>query len=330
MAAALRAALGAATQQRVGQVPILWYHGLPQNSTVAQNTAPQYRGTGTIDYSSTTVPIPRYRPHRAVVYHIGTVPWSTTSLRSHGTAAHGNTAHHRTTIPQYQAHGTDFMVPWSTTALRYRHGTATLPLRYRPHRTATLPPRHRPHGTAGTASKVLPRYRHGTTTVLPPRHRPPDTATLPRHHHGTATVPTLMVLPRDSPGTEPMVLPRCRFQGTAKVLPPRYRPPTVLISWYSQGLPLPWCCQGAATVPTIECTVTVPNLMVLPRYRHGIAPMVLPRYRPSKVLPRYRPSWYWHGTARVLPRWYCQGTASKVLRRYRYGTAAARATVTSP
>ena len=84
-------------------------------------------------------------------------------------------------------------------------------------------------------------------------------------------------------------------------------------------MPLPWCCQGAATVPTFEYTVTVPNLTVLPRYRHGIAPMVLPRYRPSRVLPRYRPSWYCY---KVLPRWYCQGTASKVLRRYRYGTAA--------
>lgn len=242
-------------------------------------------------------------------------------IRPHGTVDHGTTVHHRTTIPQHQAHGTDFTVPWSTTTLRYRHGTATRPLRYRPHRTAALPPRHRPHGTAGTASKVLPRYRHGTTTVLPPRHRPADTATLPRYHHGTATVPTLMVLPRDSHGTEPMVLPRCRFQGIAKVLPPRYRPPTALISWYSHAasMVLSRCCHGTnlrmychgtephgtatvppryrpngtAKVPTFQGTATVPTLVVLPRYRQGTAPMV-----------------------------YCQGTASKVLRRYRYGTAA--------
>ena len=158
-------------------------------------------------------------------------------------------------------------------------------------------PRYR-HGIA-PAKVPLPRYCHGTAMVLPPRHRPPDTATLQRYYHGTATVLSLVVLPRDSHGTEPMVLPRCRYQGTAKVLPPWYQPPILSILWYFQGLPLPWCCQGAATVPTFEGTepygaATVPNLTVLPRYRHGIATV--------------SPQWYFQGTD--LPG-YCRQRSTR-------------------
>ena len=192
------------------------------------------------------------------------------------------------------------------------HST-TVPPRYC-HTTARVPPlmvlpRYR-HGIA-PAKMPLPRYCHGTAMVLPPRHRPPDTATLQRYYHGTATVLSLVVLPRDSHGTEPMVLPRCRYQGTAKVLPPWYQPPILSILWYFQGLPLPWCCQGAATVPTFEGTepygaATVPNLTVLPRYRHGIATVSPQWYFQGTDLPGYC-----HGTATVSP-WYRPNGTSKV------------------
>jgi hypothetical protein len=228
-------------------IPNRWYrfHGLPQHyGFMTPAVLPHYWGTGAIDYSNTTGPIPRYLPHGKVVTHIATVPWSATAPRSHGTVDHGTTVHNRTTIPN---------------------------------------PRYRLHGSMVYRSiTVPPRCCHTTATV------PPSW-----YCRVTATVP------------------RCRFQGTSTV-PPRYRP------------------NGIAKVPTFQSIATVPTLVVLPRYRQGIAPMVLPRYLPSKVLPRYRPSWYCPGTARVWLRWY--------LPRYRFqntATASPRycrglATVTSP
>ena len=74
---------------------------------------PDYRGTGAIDYSSTTLPSPRYQTsrYRSLPHlHCTVVYQSTTASRYHRPRQRG-LRYNRTTTPQYPAHGTDLTVP---------------------------------------------------------------------------------------------------------------------------------------------------------------------------------------------------------------------------
>ena len=131
---------------------------------------PDYRGTGAIDYSSTTLPSPRYQtsPYRSLPHlHCTVVYQSTTASRYHRPRQRG-LRYSRTTEPQHNS--TKPTVPTSRFHdLPQHYGTATVLPHYRegtaPHGTAALPPWYRPRQSA--ASKVLPRHRHGTTPTAP-------------------------------------------------------------------------------------------------------------------------------------------------------------------
>ena len=131
---------------------------------------PDYRGTGAIDYSSTTLPSPRYQTSRYLSLphlHCTVVYQSTTASRYHRPRQRG-LRYNRTTEPQHNS--TQPTVPTSRFHdLPQHYGTATVLPHYRegtaPHGTAALPPWYRPRQSA--ASKVLPRYRHGTTPTAP-------------------------------------------------------------------------------------------------------------------------------------------------------------------
>ena len=195
-----------------------------------------------------------------------------------------------------------------------------------------------------TASMVLSRCCHGTnlrmychgtephgTATVPPRYRPNGTAKVPTFQ-GTATVPTLVVLPRYRQGTAPMVycqgtaskVLRRYHYGTAAVAPRSLRPkvqpgtatPTVPLSWYCHGIApmvlISRYCHG--TAPTVLPRQRNPHratTVLISSDRHGTTPMVPPRYRPYGIatvpLPRYC-----HGHGSTVPPWYRRGISPTV------------------